>query len=118
MAQITVQSVVALGDFNDFLAQSEKRGKVRYPNHLIQGFQDAVQYSRLSEENLDRALASRDWHSLFQGAFVANEDATVSDHSALILCTKRREPRKHIFRFENAWTREEECRNLISQLTN
>ena len=73
------------------------------------------------EEKLDKAtMASREWHRKFQGAFVLNnEDAPASDHYALILCTKKRvDLRKHSFRFENAWTRDEDCRNLISESWN
>ena len=36
-----------IGDFNDLLIQSEKKGKVRHPNYLIQGFRDTVEHCGL-----------------------------------------------------------------------
>ena len=129
-----------VGDFNDLMAQAEKRGGLRHPNYLIQGFRDAVNYGGLSEvpmyatasrgknlevhllgwkKKLDRTLSSKDWHSRFQGDYVINEDAPPSDHLAIILCTKERTPpTRHIFRFENAWVREAECRTLITKRWN
>ena len=40
---------VFMGDFNDLLAQSEKRGGQRHPECLIHGFRDAVNYGGLRE---------------------------------------------------------------------
>ena len=125
-----------LGDFNDLLAHSEKKGGSRYPSRLIQGFRDAVRYGGLKEvvmkgypftweqsrgtpycieEKLDRALASEEWHHRFPTAYVANEDAAASDHSALILFLDQLASPKVSFRFENA---DEECRTLIEKCWN
>ena len=38
-----------VGDFNDLLTQSEKHGRVRHPNYLIQGFWDAVHFGGLND---------------------------------------------------------------------
>ena len=68
------------------------------------------------EENLDRALALSTWHSAFANAYVQNEEATSSDHSAICLqLGNSKAPYSPRFRFENAWIREEECRNVITK---
>ena len=38
-----------IGDFNDLLAQTEKRGMFSHPHSLIRGFRDAVEESELEE---------------------------------------------------------------------
>ena len=128
-----------VGDFNDLMAQAEKRGGLRHPNYLIQGFRDAVNYGGLSEVPM-YATASRGknlevhllgWKKNLIGHYrqrigiagsretVINEDAPPSDHLAIILCTKERTPpMRHIFRFENAWVLEAECRTLITKSWN
>ena len=79
-----------LCDFNDILAQLEKRGGIRHPNNL-HGFRDAINLGSLKEvsmqgypykwergrgtpgrieEKLDKALATRDLFQKFQGTVV------------------------------------------------
>ena len=71
------------------------------------------------EEKLDRALASKEWHSQFHGAHVINEDAPPSDHSAIILCMTEKPPSpRQRFRFENTWVQEEDCRALVARSWN
>lgn len=81
----------AIGDFNDFLHQSEKRGDSRHPNYLINGFRRAVEDCGLMdlrfegypftwergrgqanwvEEKMDRALTCKDWIARFDNAIV------------------------------------------------
>ena len=123
-----------IGDFNDLLAQSEKKGRLR---HSIQGFRDTVEYYGLQdlgmvgypytweksrgsinfvEEQLDRVLASQLWLSKFDNALVRNIEAPSSDHSALLLdfLSERRLQRRR-FRFENSWLKELECRTLVTE---
>ena len=38
-----------IGDYNDFLAQAKKRRKLNYPNSLIQGFREVVDYCGLKD---------------------------------------------------------------------
>ena len=127
-------------DFNDVLAQLENRGGQKHSDHLIHGFQEAMNYGGLRkvemsgyqftwerssgtsnciEEKLDKVLASDAWNSVFPEASVINEDAPPSDHSALILSFGHRVVhRKSRFCFENAWICGKECRVLISQSWN
>ena len=65
-------------------------------------------------EKLDRALASTSWHNLFTNADVHNEEALWSDHSAICLqLGNPKAPYIPKFRFENAWLREGECRQVV-----
>ena len=126
-----------IGDFNNFLAQSEKRGGSRYLHGLIYGFREAICFGSLrevmmkgypytwecsrgtptwTEEELDRTLASDDWHSLFLGSYVLNEDPSPSDDSTLLLCTTQRvAPRRCRFHFENAWSGAADGRHAVMQ---
>ena len=42
-----------IGDFNDLLAQSEKRGRLDHPNYLIQGFRDTIDSCGLRDIGMD-----------------------------------------------------------------
>ena len=124
-----------IGDFNDLLAQTEKKGRLDHPNHLIQGFRETVEQCGLHdlgmkgylftweksrgtdnwvEERLDRALATQSWLSCFDNACVFNLETPSSDHSAIFLdfLVDRRVTRRK-FRFENAWLKEPDCRRLV-----
>ena len=95
-----------IGDFNDLLSHSEKKGRHTHPFHLIQGVRAAVDdcalmeiqivghqvtwekskgSSSFVEENLDKAFADSGWFGVFANAYVLNEHAASSDHSAICL---------------------------------
>ncbi|XP_019151924.1 PREDICTED: uncharacterized protein LOC109148644 [Ipomoea nil] len=97
---------VVLGDFNDLLAQSEKRGRLPHPNGLIEGFNEALEDCGLMslpmigypftwergkgtedwvEERLDRVVACMDWLGRYDKASLYNIRTDLSDHSALFL---------------------------------
>ncbi|KAL8527689.1 hypothetical protein ACS0TY_005506 [Phlomoides rotata] len=99
---------VCIGDYNDLLSSSDKRGRVEHPQWLFSGFRDAVNdcglvdvpltgYSFtwfrgrnpniIMEEHLDRAMANASWHARFSNASLLN--LTVSDHSLILLDTNR-----------------------------
>ena len=42
-----------MGDFNDLLTQSKKRGRLMHPNYLIQGFREAVEYYGLRDLGME-----------------------------------------------------------------
>lgn len=118
-----------IGDFNDLMSQSEKRGRLPHPSSLIQGFNEAVNDCGLHdlgfhgyeftwdksrgtenwvEERLDRALADLNWCAMFEYVKPYNLDTYTSDHSALFLDfglnVKAYSQRQ--FRFENDWIKE------------
>lgn len=97
---------VVIGDFNDILRDSEKKGRCRHPNWLINGFREALGDSGLTdmameghpftwersrgtlrwvEERLDRACATDNWLNMFQSYKLINLVAPTSDHSAILL---------------------------------
>ncbi|XP_031127606.1 uncharacterized protein LOC116029699 [Ipomoea triloba] len=106
---------IVLGDFNDLLYHSEKRGPNPHPESLMMGFGDALQDCRLMdlgmmgnqftwergrgteawvEERLDRAVATLEWSDIFE---------EVSPTW----------PVRKKFRFEAAWLLDDGCRIVV-----
>ncbi|KAM6561714.1 hypothetical protein CsatA_030953 [Cannabis sativa] len=125
-----------LGDLNNTLNHSDKRGGRPYPNWLLTGFQDVVSECHLIdmelrghpytwekgrgtdqwvEVRLDRALISHDWQTLFPSAFLENLEITVSDHCPIWVNLSKSKPVQvhKKFRYENAWSREPMCRQIV-----
>ncbi|XP_073049453.1 uncharacterized protein [Primulina eburnea] len=119
-----------IGDFNDILDSSEKRGEIDRPIWMIRGFREAVMKCMLQdiqmkgypftwergrgkphfvEEKLDRALASTSWKERFSYASVLTTVATCLDHSPLIPINEAQATKisRIAFRFENRWMEEE-----------
>ena len=42
-----------IGDFNDLLDQSEKKGQLMHPNYLIQGFREVVEFYGLRDMGME-----------------------------------------------------------------
>lgn len=128
---------VVIGDFNDLLRQSEKRGCRPHPNALLHGFAETLDYCGLFdlgmngyaftwergrgkanwiEERLDRAVTSNSWRLLFQNARLENINAVCSDHSMIYLdlSSKPRLHKEKLFRFENAWLKDDECSRIVT----
>ena len=42
-----------IGDYNDLLTQSEKKGNLMHPNYLIQGFREVVEYCDLLDLGME-----------------------------------------------------------------
>ncbi|CAN0830960.1 hypothetical protein LINGRAHAP2_LOCUS1581 [Linum grandiflorum] len=126
-----------IGDFNDILSDTEKRGRSEHPSSLIRGFQEAVEecslidiplqgypftWSRARgkphgiEEKLDRYLANSEWLNLFPEVMLLNLVAPVSDHTPLLLCTHTMPLQliRRRFRFENEWTTLPEWKQLVN----
>ncbi|XP_060967734.1 uncharacterized protein LOC133035666 [Cannabis sativa] len=128
-----------IGDINNVGNQNEKKGGRPYPSSLIEGFQHVLQSCDLVDmelkghpytwergkgsENwveirLDKALVTHPWLDTFPNAVLTNGDVSSSDHTPIFL-----EPAPaistvpvHLFRFENAWTREPICAQIFSIL--
>jgi len=71
------------------------------------------------EERLDRFCASLEWSGLFPDAEVFHLDERLSDHLPLLLKLKKPLPRRgrrgRRFMFENMWTLDEECVNIVQE---
>lgn len=125
-----------MGDFNDLLNISDKRGAHDHPNWLFSGFRSAVMDSGLQdlplqgypftwsrsrgkptgvEERLDRCLVNTSWLGLFPNAMLKNITTPISDHTAILLHTSLPGvmASKKRFRFENKWLSEAELPDLI-----
>lgn len=129
---------VILGDFNDMLRESEKKGRKSQPNWLLSGFRDTMLESgvfnlpiegsqfmcerrrgthRWVQEKLDRVFVNEDWRSMFPTNRVQNLVAPSSDHSAPFLQVSvwRLVPRAFRFCFENSWLKEERCSEIVAE---
>lgn len=127
---------MCLGDFNDILSPSEKRGGRPQPPRLINGFRKALcdsglmefpmtgypftwEHSRNSgswvESKLDRVLTNAQWRARFSNSSAEVMGFSTSDHLPILLVVKCFVEQRHAhrFRFENTWLRETGCRNLI-----
>ena len=65
---------------------------------------------------LDRMVANEAWMRIFPQARVQLVSLSISDHCLLVLSIKRRQPQKPAnkqFFFEEMWTREESCREIV-----
>lgn len=139
----TVNSLpwVCIGNFNDLLCFSDKRGRVDHPNWLYSEFKDIVSDSNLFdlplfgyqftwsrskgsinsvEERLDRAMANPVWSSLFPYARLSHLVAPISDHNPIFLeiailsskCSYRS------FHFENKWLSKTDLPSVIEKSSN
>ncbi|KAJ8755052.1 hypothetical protein K2173_016557 [Erythroxylum novogranatense] len=125
-----------IGDFNDILFPSEKQGHHTHPRVLMEGFRQTLmdcqlydlgakgsmvtwenrrQEAAIVRERLGRAVGTTTWSSLFGLAKVYVLQAESSDHLPIFLSLgiQWRRYLQRRFRFENAWTIEEECRQRI-----
>ncbi|XP_060962217.1 uncharacterized protein LOC115711062 [Cannabis sativa] len=125
-----------IGDMNNIASHSDKRGDNRYPNGLVEGFQQALSDCNLIdleligyhftwergrgtgswvEIRLDRAMATPHWIELFHSAQLVNLEISSSDHCLLLLELVNNvltaAPRH--FKFENAWLREPMCLQVV-----
>lgn len=118
-----------MGNFNDLLYSSDKRGTHPYPDWLVRGFHDAIEESLLSEvdlqggkytwemsrgqgnwvqEKLDRAFANAGWWRLFPLCRLSIVLTSFSDHDAIFLELFNVAISKKTFRFKfvNTWLKE------------
>uniref|UniRef100_A0A803NUT6 Reverse transcriptase domain-containing protein n=1 Tax=Cannabis sativa TaxID=3483 RepID=A0A803NUT6_CANSA len=127
-----------MGDFNNILHNKEKRGGKPYPSWLLDGFQEVVRHCGLCdldmhghsftwekgrdtsawmEARLDRAMVNFTWLTIFSDAKLFNLEVSPSDHTPLFLDIMPliQAAGKKQFRFENHWTRFQECEEVIRQ---
>ncbi|CAH9112818.1 unnamed protein product [Cuscuta europaea] len=96
------QPWLVMGDFNDLIFATEKRGRVLHPPWLLRGFRDSVWASGLRnfafkgyqcwrgspnwvEEKLDRTLVSKSWLDIFGAAEAESLEGAPSDHLAIFI---------------------------------
>ncbi|CAN1826510.1 hypothetical protein LINPERHAP1_LOCUS31582 [Linum perenne] len=125
-----------MGDFNDLLDESEKRGTRDHPPSLMAGFRSATLDSGLTdvdldgypfpshrgtgaskvEERLDRAMANREWHDRYQDATLTNLVAPISDHTPILLNTSATtiQHKPFRFRYEIGWIQEAGFRDVVT----
>ncbi|XP_019160723.1 PREDICTED: uncharacterized protein LOC109157277 [Ipomoea nil] len=127
-----------MGDFNDILHQSEKRGRNPHPEWLLRGFRTAVTDCGLQdfpfagnqfawvrspgtldmvEEKLDRILTTDTWLMLYEGAAAQSLAVPYSDHLPILITplVVNRVRRRRRFCFDNMWLREESCKEIVQQ---
>ncbi|XP_060969488.1 uncharacterized protein LOC133036771 [Cannabis sativa] len=125
-----------IGDLNNIVRHEDKRGGRRYPQNLIDGFQQALNDCRLQdmelighpftwekgrgttawvEVRLDRALVNAQWAQVFSLASLFNLELSSSDHCPLLLepvVVHNGVPNRK-FKMENAWFKEPVCLEII-----
>lgn len=132
---------LCVGDFNDILVANEKRGgNARSTGQLLHGRRamelcglndlgfESYPYTwsngRLSDGNiqcrLDRGLATESFINRFSPIKTLHLPRYGSDHAPLLFELEARsneyqKKRNHIFRFEEAWSKDERCEDLIKE---
>lgn len=129
LSKLSVLPWCVIGDFNDLLYSTDKKGVHEHPNALLEGFKSAVEGSGLVEvelcggnftweksrgsknwveEKLDRAFATSNWWTKFPLCKLNLIDVPVSDHNPifLVLVDITISRRVFRFRFENMWLQE------------
>ncbi|XP_062089465.1 uncharacterized protein LOC133795999 [Humulus lupulus] len=107
---------LVMGDFNEVLSQADKNGGGLRNEHQIEAFRNTL------EERLDWAMVNEEWKDSFTSASLTHLDFYHSDHRALLLrlqdengydlLRNRKRPR---FKFENIWSNETECKEIIKK---
>jgi hypothetical protein len=127
------------GDLNDILDSHDKQGGISRSQgqlalgrqtvdacHLIdlgfEGYPFTWSNGREEEENiqcrLDRALGTEEFINRFSPIKIVHLPRFGSDHAAVLTCLEiptqwNNRRRKRLFRFEESWTKEDRCEELI-----
>ncbi|MCH93186.1 endonuclease/exonuclease/phosphatase family protein, partial [Trifolium medium] len=127
-----------IGDFNDLLAQEDKKGQHPHPNWLCNGFRSAVCDCDLTdihlegypytwiksrglpnviEERLDRAMANSQWLMSYPTVKLVNLITSHSDHSPILLQNSPmlQNGKTYSFRFENSWLKEDDIAEVVEE---
>ncbi|XP_062088399.1 uncharacterized protein LOC133794966 [Humulus lupulus] len=133
---------LVMGDFNEVLSQADKNGGGLRNEHQIEAFRNTLEVCKLQpldyrgnqftwqrfceddllQERLDWAMVNEEWKDSFTSASLTHLDFNHSDHRALLLTLQdetgsdllrnRKRPR---FKFENIWSNESECKEIIKK---
>lgn len=132
---------LCLGDFNDIINGKEKKGgNIRSQNQLrigrqtitncglqdmgFEGYPFTWTNGRDGENNiqcrLDRAMGTEAFLNRFSPTKVVHLSRYKSDHAAIMVLLEANEymtrrKRAHLFRFEECWTKDERCEELIGR---
>lgn len=129
---------VLIGDMNNVLKQTDKRGGNPYPQRLLNGFQGALDDCDLHDVNLegyqftwerghgtsnwievrlDRALVSSKFIQCFSEMKLTNLEVSTSNHTPIFFEPVVVIKTNHVkcFRFENAWLREPMCQEIVKE---
>ena len=130
---------IVFGDFNEILNSDEKLGWLDRDARQMEGFRECPSNCELFDMGfvgqrftwcngrigdhrtlvrLDRMVANEEWIKLFPEAKVFHRSMAASDHCLLSLSLKVRRARRGLkkrFMFEDMWTREEGCREIIEK---
>lgn len=137
LASVSDLPWVVVGDFNDMVNISDKKGNCVHPQSLLDGFKQAIEDCGLIEldlmggnytweksrgkqewvrEKLDRAFASASWWNLFPLCKLSVHHCTYSDHDPIKLdfFNTDHSKKRFRFRFENIWLKEENFHAEVS----
>ncbi|CAN6541779.1 unnamed protein product [Malus baccata var. baccata] len=107
-----------IGDFNDILCNGEKEGGNHRSTASMRDFREFVSTNELLDLGyegypLDRGFASLGWHDLYPDTKILHVALEGSDHSLLLLTTKKSEKwRGRRFTYDARWSKSDDCRNL------
>ncbi|KAM2044525.1 hypothetical protein ACFX1T_008833 [Malus domestica] len=125
-----------IGDFNDILYNGEKDGGNHRYAASMRDFRDFVANNELLDlgyegypftwrnnrdslpiqQRLDRGFASLEWHDLYSNTKILHVVLEGSDHSLLLLTTKKSEEwRGKRFTYDARWSKSDDCRNLVAR---
>lgn len=133
-------------DFNEILGSHEKEGGANKPASQMRAFQNAILDCRLfdlgwsgakytwenghkdgtwTRQRWDKAMINVDWKLLFPEANCHTLFSTASEHMPVMVdwdklraapCRDVGRARRRMFRFENGWFRDNECRQIIRRI--
>ena len=128
---------IVFGDFNEILHPGEKIGGLDRDAKQMEDFRECLSRcglldlgffgqhhtwcngrfgSQRTKLRLDRMVANEAWTRIFPQARIQHVSLSISDHCLLVLSIKRRlhqKPAKKRFFFEEMWTREDSCREIV-----
>ncbi|XP_070679310.1 uncharacterized protein [Malus domestica] len=125
-----------IGDFNDILCNGEKEGGKLKSVTSMRDFREFIANNELVDlgyegypftwrnkrdslpiqQRLDRGLASTGWFNLYPDTKIIHVVLEGSDHSLLLLTTKKSEEwRGNRFMYDARWSNQKECRNIVTK---
>uniref|UniRef100_A0A803NGP6 DUF4283 domain-containing protein n=1 Tax=Cannabis sativa TaxID=3483 RepID=A0A803NGP6_CANSA len=130
-----------IGDLNNIMHQSDQRGGRGYPRWLLDGFRNTVERCGLTdmellghrytwergrgtrrwvEIQLDRALVSTNWYTIFPQSRLINLESSPSDHNPIFLELECPPAfvQNYNFKFENAWLKDALCYEIVKSCWN